>query len=394
MTRVAALALDQARGQAATKRLSSSDITDIMTGEKIRITGGPGDDALILQISGSPADLETGLKLAHALLTDAKLEESAFKTWQERSLQQLAMAEKMPQFGAVKALREITSGGDPRRALPTTETIERQNVADGQAWLEQICKTAPIEVAVVGDVTLDDAMRLIAKYIGSLPSRPRTAERLDALRKLDRQAGPLEKRVTVPTITPQGVVLYGFVGCDAVAVDDAHLLQIAATTLDTRLIKQLREERGLVYSIQVQNEPGLAYEDAGMFVTGAPCDPAKVDEVLKEIETLFRAFAESEPTAEELDNARKQLLNQLDKETQEPVYWWRVLQNHDLHKVDLAKLKSIKDDLAAFTAENVRDAFRKYYTPERTISVVTTPTPPASMSPVMPTTQPAAVPAP
>ena len=150
VTRVASLAFDQARGQAATKRLSSTDITDIMTGEKVRISGGPGDDALVMQINGSPEDLETGLKLAHALLIGAKVEESAFKNWQERSIQQLTMAEKMPQFGAVRALRDLTSGGDPRRMLPTTETIERQTLEDAQAWLERLCGKAPIEVAVVG----------------------------------------------------------------------------------------------------------------------------------------------------------------------------------------------------------------------------------------------------
>ena len=60
----------------------------------------------------------------------------------------------------------------------------------------------------------------------------------------------------------------------------------------------------------------------------------------------------------------------------------------------ILKLKSIKEDFAAFTAEQVRDVFRKYYTTARTIRVQTTPAAPVTTSPAVPSTQPAAVPAP
>jgi zinc protease len=280
---------------------------------------------------------------------------------------------RMPEFKAFEALRDLLSGGDPRLTLPTPERVNRQTVARAQAWLERLCKSAPIEVAVVGDMKLEEALPLIEKYIGSLAPRPRTPTQLDGLRKLNRKPGPLEAHVAVDTETPKAVVMYGFVAADTKAIDEVRQLRMVSNVLDSRLIKRIREELGLVYGIQVMNQPGVAYTDSGMFVAMAPCDPAKAEEVAKEAETIFRAMAEAGPTAEELENARKQVLNSLDTTMKEPSYWWGILQNHDLHQVNLEKLKTIKEDYQGYTADQLKAVFAKYYTPARTVRVISAP---------------------
>lgn len=371
VTTVAELIVDQP----ATNRLASTDIQDIMTGKNISVGGGAQDDAFTLTVTGSPHDLESGLQLAHALLTDGKLEQSAFDNWKQGALQRYAQASKLPQFAAFDAFMKLISGNDPRRIIMLTpEQIEAQTPARAQAWFERLRREAPIEVAVVGEMQLADVQPLLEKYIGSLPKRGRDAGGLDKLRKLNRPAGPLEKYVQVDTITPQAMALAGCVGCDANAVTDVRALNLAANILDSRLIKRVREELGLVYSIQAVSGPGRAYDDSGIIFSGAPCAPDKPTEVIKEIETILKAFAEDGPTAEELENAKKQLHNRLDTQLKEPSFWFSQLQTLDLHKAKLEDLKRIPESYAAFTAEQVRDVFRKYYTPARQFRVSAVPT--------------------
>lgn len=369
VTTVAALAF----AQPATSRLSSTDIQDILTGKNIRVMGGGQGDTFTVSVRGSPVDLEIGLELAHALLTDGRIESSAFDRWREESLQQWEMFSKVPQFRASQALLEATSGGDPRRTMMTPEKIRRQSLDAAQAWLTRVTRTAPIEVAVVGDIELEAAMPLIEKYIGSLPARERSASHLDPLRKLNRQPGPLERNVVVETITPQAVVMAGFMGTEVQNIADVRALSLAELTLDTRLIKRIREELGIVYSISANSAPSQVYVDSGVFISGAPCQPGKEAEVIREVEAIFTAFATTGPTEEELANAKKQMAEKLDRQLREPAYWFDLLRTLDLRHLKLDDFKNIREHYDAFTAEQVRDAFAKYYKPERIFRITAVP---------------------
>jgi zinc protease len=344
-----------------------------MTGKNISVGGGAGGDTMVIRVTGSPKDLEVGLQLAHILLTDGKIEESAFNVWKQRTLQRLNMMIKMPQYRAFEAMLDLTSGGDPKRMLITPERIEAQTLSAGQAWFTRLCREAPIEVAVVGDLPLEQAMPLIERYIGSLPKRSRTAEKLDPLRKTNRAPGPLEKSLAIVTMTPQGMVLNGFIGCQASDVADRRALELAREILTSRLIKRIREEAAIVYSIRAQNQAAEVYEDSGMFTTGAPCDPGNTTRVHEEVDKLFAAFKESGPTEDELSNARKQVANDLDTETKEPTFWLGVLQDIDLHKRDLNEYKNMVEAFNAISADQIKTVFAKYYKPERVVRVSVTP---------------------
>ncbi|MBI4718074.1 MAG: insulinase family protein [Planctomycetes bacterium] len=370
ITDVALLAVQEA----ATSRLTSTQMRDLMTGKNIEVGGSNDQMAAVIEITGSPKDLEAGLQKAHALLTDGKIEEAAFKNWKLQTLQQIDMLQKMPRFKAAEATEDLLSGGDPRRAFPTKESVEAVALADAQAWFTRLCREAPIEVAVVGDIKLEEAMPLVEKYIGSLPKRSRNAEHLNKLRKLSRSTGPLLRDVKVETVTPQAMTMAGFMGTEGRNIADTRAMELASETVSSRLIKKVREELAIVYSLRGNHNPSWIYEDSGRFQAGAPCDPANAARVADEIHKIYKDFADNGPTAEELENAKKQVANNLDTEMREPRFWWGVLRHHDLFGRDLNELKAEKEAYQRFTAEQVQKVFKKYYTPERQFRVTAVPT--------------------
>jgi len=366
ITEVAELAVDQA----ATSRLSSTAIRDLMTGKNIAVRStGRADDAMTVSVSGSPKDLETGLRLAYALLTDGKIEASAFDTWKRSRIQSIEQGRTNLRYRAGEALGDALSGGDPRRIMLTKKQVEAQKPADAQKWFTRLCREAPIEVAVVGDLKLEDAMPLVRKYVGALPKRKRAGAHLDALRNLARDTGPLARSVKVETLSPQAVAYAGFIGCQGRDAADARALDLASNILSSRLIKEIREELALVYSIGAFSAPAWTYRDSGLFMAGSMCDPEKADRLGDEVHRLFQAFADSGPTAEELENAKLQIANNLDTSMREPRYWMGVLRHLDLHGRSLAEQKRHKAAYAAFTAEQVQNVFKKYYTPQRMFNV-------------------------
>lgn len=372
ITTVATLAVDEA----ATSEISSTEMRDLMTGKNIEVGASPAGDNLLLTVTGSPLDLEAGLQQAHALLMDGKIEEAAFKNWRLLTLQQMDEREKLPQFKAQEALEDLLSGGDPRRVPLSRKRVEEMSLPDAQAWFQRICRTGPIEVAVVGDIALEKALPLIQRYVGSLPKRDRRSARIDALRRSPRPAGPLERHVKVETVTPQAVALAGFASAQGKDTVDARALELASLTLTSRLIKQIREELSIVYSIRASHSPSWIYEDAGRIVAGAPCDPNNAEKVVREAHQIFAAFAKDGPTEEELANAKKQIANSLDTGMREPGYWWGILRNMELKNRNLAVEKTIKDDYQKYTVEQIKTIFNKYYKPERQFQVTAVPVAP------------------
>lgn len=369
VTTVATLAFDRP----ATGRLRSTDVEDLMTGKNIRVSATGQGDLFSISVTGSPIDLETGLELVHALLTDGRIEQTAFDQWKERAHQEWENVSRVPGFQATVALRSLTSGGDPRLAPMSPERIDRQTLEAGQAWFERLRREAPIEVAIVGDIQADVALPLVEKYLGSLPKRERTAAALDKLRTLNRGAGPLERTVEVDTITPQTVVFAGFMGTEVQNVADVRALNLAALTLDSRLVKRIREELALVYGIGANSVPAETYRDSGIFLSGAPCAPGKGGDVIREVEAIFAAFTKDGPTAEELENAKKQVTNNVEKESREPGFWMNLLRTLTLRGLKLDEYKDITAKYQAYTAEQVRETFAKYNTQARMFRVMANP---------------------
>ncbi len=370
VTDVATLAVDDA----ATSRFTSAQIRDFMTGKNISVSASGMDDSFAITVAGSPVDLESGLQLAHALLIDGRIEEAAFKNWRLASLQRLEQSQRQPQYKAMEAMAHLISNSDARRIPSTKATIEALSLEAGQKWFDRLRKEAPIEVAVVGDMALEKVIPLIERYVGSLSKRPRTANHIKALRKSPRPAGPLSRKVEVATVTPQAVALTGFGGAEGRNTKDARAMGIAANVLTSRLRQRLREDLSIVYSVGAQHAPTWVYDDSSQFQTGAPCAPENADKVITEANKIFAMFAENGPTEEELANAKKHIANALDTELREPGRWFGILRQLDLRERSLGSEKTIREDYQAYTVEQVRDAFRKYYTPARMFSVTAIPT--------------------
>lgn len=369
ITEVAALAINTP----ATSRLTSTNIRDMMTGKTWRMNAGPAGDSLMISISAAPEDLETGMQLVHAVLTDGKIEDSAFNNWKLRTLQAIEQRSKMPMFEGFKATAELLGGGDPRVLPMTKEKVEKQSLASAQAWFDRLRQNAPIEVAVVGDVQLDQATKLATQYLASLPKRERQAKHLDKLRKLARSTGPLQRDVAIDTMNPQAMAITGCFGLEGRNYADRRAMELAEHVLTSRLVKRIREDLSLVYSIRANSSPSWVYADSGQFGAGAPCDPANVQKVIEEVRKIYADFVANGATPEEIENARKQVANNLDTDMREPGYWLDVLETLDLHSRDLQEEKNEKEAYAKISGEQIVGAFKKYYDPTRQFAVTVVP---------------------
>ena len=364
-------------GRPATSRLGSTQIRDLMTGKKIRVDPGVQEDGVTLGVFGDPADLEAGLELAHALLTDPLLEAAVLDQWKQSSAQRIAARKLEPNGVLAEAVAQaLYPAGDARLHPLEIAQVERITRDEAQAWLTRLIATAPIEVVVVGDLDRARALALVEAYLGSLPARDRISDKtLTHLRRVARGTGPIRVARTFPARTPRGLVLDGFFGPDLTDLRDSRLLTLASRVMSTRMNRVIREEKQLVYSIGAGARPGTAYPGLGSFGAQAPTDPAKVGDLVTAIDELYLDFATRGPDEDELAVAKRQIANQLDEEMRTAEFWRSRLANLDYRGLTVDDLVGAPAAYQAPTTTEVREAFARYWRPDASFQFVITPAP-------------------
>ncbi len=376
----------------ATKRLSSTDVQSLMIGKNVNVRSGSGGmgqgrrgggggssggntDSVTLSVSGSPADLEAGMQLAHLLLTEPRIEPAALGQVTTMLRLMLEQAATNPSMTGMRLAQGAPYAAEVARTQPLTiEQLDRIDHAAAQAWLDRLIATSPIEVAIVGDLSQDRAMELVAHYIGSLPTRERVAPSLfSELRHLPPSDGARVVQETVETETPQAFVYSGFYGPDEANREDSRAMSIATMILSTRMIREIREQEQLVYSISASSRPGTTYPGFGIVAAGSSTDPAKADRLLDKIASMYAAVAEQGVTDEELLVAKKQIANTLDTQMQDPDFWMSRLSKMTFYQRQLDDVLEAPAAYQAITGDQVRETFARYYAPEKSVVVVVLP---------------------
>ena len=359
----------------ASSKLSSTQIRDLMTGAKVRVRSGASGDSISLTVSGDPVDLDRGMQLAYLLLTDPVIEQPALDQWKDAELQRIAQRKSRPmQVLADRSADVIYPAGETRTRSLTTDQVRALTRPAAQAWLKRLITDAPIEVAVVGDIDRETATRLVTKYVGSLHARPRIDDKtLANLRTIARPQGPLALAESVEILTPQAAVLTGFFGTDIQNVRDTRLLNLAARVLSTRMIKTIREEQQLVYSIDASSEAAVIYPGFGLFASAAPTDPDKAQKLAAALEQMYADFYKDGPTAEELAVAKKQTATLLDEVLKTPGFWLGRLATLDYRGLTIDDVLEAQEQYQRFSAQEVQDAFVRYDKPEARVRFVITP---------------------
>jgi zinc protease len=378
----------------ATQSLTSTDIRDIMAGKKVSVRGGGGfgggrggrgggfgglasTGSISLTISGSPnpTDLEPGFQLAYLLLTQPRIESASFTQFQTTTKQMLEEMMKTPMtYGGRLVMSAPFPDDEVRTQMLTPAQVDNLTIDAAQLWLEKLIQESPIEVAIVGDISRENAIDLARKYLGALPPRQRISPETHlSLRSLKRPSTPRNFDKTIDTETKQAFVYSGFYGADAVNVNDVRALSMAAQILSTRMVKEVREEAQLVYSIGAGSRPATTYPGFGTFAASAPTEPSKVDALLAKLASMYEDFANNGPTEAEVDVAKKQVANTLDEQMKEPGFWSGRLNSLTYEATKLDDIVNAPAAFQALTPRQIKDTFAKYYSKDKAIKVVVRP---------------------
>ncbi len=216
-------------------------------------------------------------------------------------VQEISMVEETPEEKVHEDFW-AAAWAEPAIAHPITGTPRSVTAATPkslQAWRRERYRADAVTVVATGAVDHETLLALAGETFGKLPATPRPAS---------RPAGAFTPpRLAVRRESEQNHVILAYPSVGNTSPERfAHtiLATLLGGNMSSRLFQEVREKRGLAYSIYA-SVSGLA--DAGIFEIQAAVDPERTGELLAVVRGELEAVAGGAVTDEELDHTREHL---------------------------------------------------------------------------------------
>jgi zinc protease len=209
--------------------------------------------------------------------------------------------EQDPETVAITEWMSHAFGEHPYGRNPegTIEGIAAVTGEDLRALTQRLFARDELYIAVVGDVDAETISALVDQTFGDLPEQ----NSMPGLAPAEVLEGP--SRVLVDMNVPQTAIQFGHAGILRNDPDfiPAYIMNhiLGGGGLTSRLTDEIREKRGLTYSVYSYLSP-LA--GAGLFLGVTSTQNERAGETIAIIEQEVARMAETGPTAEELNDAK------------------------------------------------------------------------------------------
>lgn len=205
-----------------------------------------------------PNDLALGVDLIADLVREPLFDEGELARERDVVLQELGEARDTPDDIIFDHLQEAAFPDQPlgRSILGSEETIAAIGTAHLRGWLDSQYRAGSVVLAAAGKVDHDALVRLAEAHFGDLPAGTRPAP----------VAGRFEGRSIYDKRKFEQAHLT--LGLEGPAYEDPsyYPVMLFATAvgggMSSRLFQEIREERGLAYSIYATHTP---FDDTGLF---------------------------------------------------------------------------------------------------------------------------------
>jgi len=231
--------------------------------------------------------------------------------WQrERGSLQSALKEANTRPGTLagRAFSQAVYGSHPYGYEMTEATLAKIEVADMQALYRQAIIACRAKVTVVGAVNQAQADSLVKQLLSKLPVDQKAGcAPLPAVPEVLPLATASEQRIVFDSA--QAHVLIGQPGFkrddpDYFALTVGNYI-LGGGGFVSRLTHEVREKRGLTYSVSSGFAPG---QHAGAFTIGLQTRPDQANEAVKVVREVLSNFVSQGPTQAELQAAKDNLV--------------------------------------------------------------------------------------
>ncbi len=324
-----------------------------------------GNDAFEFSAATRPADLATQLQVLTAYVADPGYRPEAFERTCKAYLSALPQLAATPDGVLERDLPSLLVSGDARWQFPTATDLTGARPDDLKALVHTPLADGALDVVVVGDVSVDQAIQLVASTFGALPPRP-----LALATTADGPHFPApDKTQTVLTHlgrADQAEALVAWPFTDFFAdMQKSRAAKLLAAVLENRLIDEVRIAQGATYSPDARAEPSQTFAGYGYFLVEVEIPPEKIPGFFTTVNTIVADIREKGVSADELTRAKAPRIAGLKRAQLTNEYWLADLGGafEDPRRLDL--IRTTVDGYDKVTAADVQAAAKTWMTEDR-----------------------------
>jgi len=354
---------------------SLDDLNRIIAGRSVDMRFEVEDDAFVLGGRTTPDDLLLQLQLLAAYIGDPGYRLEALNKFRQTLPQRYQMLEHTPVGILQKEVVRFLRGGDPRFGLPDQATLAALGFEDLRAVLDRPLANGYLELTLVGDFDMQQAIDAVASTFGSLPARDAAKPSYATERDVRFPAGSAEVvRFAYDTNDPKAIAATYWPTTDFSNLHDARRLFVLGKVLGNRVLERARNAQGLTYSAQGNHAPSQAFPGYGVLYGVVDAPPDKASELADEIRDIGEQIRRDGITQDELDRARNPIVAELKKLLETNGYLLSAIVSGSQERPErLERALTSVQELSSLTVEDIDAVARTYLDPKRALPVAIVP---------------------
>lgn len=292
------------------------------------------------------------------------------RIWQrdrERTIAALIEAENRPATHAARAFDAAVYGTHPYGADTTPATLNAISIDDMRGFYRSHMAACRAQVSLVGAIDRAEANRIVEQLMAAI--QPNGCAVLPAVPEVEPLTAAVEQRI--PFDAAQAQVQIGQPGFVRSDPDFFPLIVgnqiLGGGGFTSRLTSEVREKRGLSYSVYSFFAPGL---HAGAFQIGLTTRPDQADQAVGVAREVLQRFVREGPSEAELQAAKDNLVNGFALRIDSNKKLLDNVANIAWNGLPLDYLDHWTEQVQRVSRADIRRAFERVLQPSRMVTVV------------------------
>jgi len=357
--------------RAMTKGTVSRDAVEVARDiEKLagNVDGFSGRNTMGLRSEFLSDHLEDGFRLFGEILAHPSFEQD--EVAKERRLQLRAIKDQEDALSSL-AFAELLKNLYPKhpyglRALGRSETVRKLTRAHLARLHRAIFRAGNIAIAVVGDVSRQEVVRLAEEILSELPGGKSKPPRISP----DIRPKKPRETATIRRGKQQAHIAMGFMSTTFSGADRYPMIVLNNILAGQggRLFINLRDKMSLAYSVSSVNHDGI---EPGYFAVYIGTDPSKERKAVDGILAELSLITSERVSSEELERSKQHLVGTYELDLQRSTTVAGLYTFNELYGLPMQAIERYPQRILDVTAEDILRVAKKYITPESyTLSIV------------------------
>ncbi len=352
--------------------LTEAEIADRLAdlGANLSFSASAERSSMRLRSLSDAKKMNDAIDLASAILRSPIFDVKILKREQERTVAAIKESDIKPEVILAKEFDRQIYGQHPFASSVKVNTVLAIKQNDLKNFFQSRYAAKGSKVTIVGDISRSEVDQVLGRLMAALPESQKIPQVVPAVNRFD-SSKPNHQIIKISHEAQQAHISMGM---PAIARKDPDYFPMLVGNyilggggFVSRLVKEVREKRGLAYSVYSYVAPG---RQIGPFVAGMQTQKSQADMAVEVMKNTIGNFIENGPSDEELQAAKNNLINGFPLRIDSNRKILDNVANIAWNELPLDTLDQWTLQLRAVTKEQVIAAFKKNLELNKIVTVV------------------------